>query len=364
MREEDTGGLGKARTLSGSASRITQAPDIGGLGDSRRINYGPDIPVRLPVVSVPDESPLETDNRSWFPGSVIPIPAGGYEVTLNPGRVIEYLTGGAPPDDLTYPDIYINDGGWKLIDADPAPKLIMNLGDTAFLQYKTDIFGNINTDPGDWPQVIAAPGAIASTHYQPDPGTPIPGEMYEELFTLAAGPGSSYIIVPHRTSDVEHRHELPTMRNVGGFSELVKERNPTEDTYDFRTTTGRYGVTELQSDDLVTTDLALANVGEGCPVWVEVLPEDFVAAQAEFRSIDGSGASDQQINVECDDETIRITGNGAAGAILLQDGAVTTDLIRWADGLVTANGEITLQVEELDVCVSGVVTTKKFVTIA
>jgi hypothetical protein len=296
---------------------------------------------------------------------------GAFRVTIKEGWVIERKPkyGDTPAVKFHIPKV-----GEETLDTIPRPQIDMSIGDTLWCKIVTDEMGEISEEP----EILAAAGDQDGNHYYPvDPeGSGSDGEYFVKLFKLENDAGTPNVKV-YQQSDIEHWAQLWTGENTGAGGKVFKDHKEDANIYRFRTIRGDYGISENQTADEVELDFRAANVGAGCPVWVEPLDgsgepdEDPPDGPAKFRSI-AARVTQPQINVLCEPEnpgdplpeTIRIVGNDKDGAILVEDEGAVTDLARWQDGLVTTPGETTLKVEEFKVCVNGYPETRKFLTLA
>ena len=294
-----------------------------------------------------------------------------YQVTIKEGWVIERKpkSGDTPAVKFRIPKV-----GEETLDTIPRPQIAMAFGDTLWCKIVTDEMGEISEEP----EILAAAEDQDGNHYYPeDPeGSGSDGEYFVKLFKLEDDGGTPRVKV-YQQSDIEHWAQLWTGENKGAGAKVFKDHKEDANIYRFRTVRGDYGISETQTTDEVELDFRAANVGAGCPVWVEPLDgsgepdEDPPDGPAKFRSI-AARVTQPQINVLCEPEnpgdplpeTIRIVGNGKDGAILVDDEGTVTDLARWQDGLVTTPGDTTLKVEEFKVCVNGYPETRKFLTLA
>ncbi len=269
------------------------------------------------------------------------IDGADYFVTLHPGYLRDILPkGGIGVDGISF--IMPQGGDSVPLDAATPPEFELALNDSLYLSYGTDKTGIVKGDPA--PAVIVVPSADVpkkTTHYQPtagDGGSGVDGLYYVRLGKLGGTGAEDATWQPFQNSDVEHYHDLFTGKNIGTGSSIFKERNVTDDSYEYRRVKGGFGVKNTQETSAVRLDFLATNIGGGHPVLIAPAdPEDLGTGAAQFRTIRGlteTGGVTRQIKVELApaedgtgiNQSILIRGNGVSGS----NDAVTVD-----DGLVT-----------------------------
>ena len=237
---------------------------------------------------------------------------GNYLMTLQEGWVIERATD--TTDAVEAHEVSINSN--PMSDR-PRPELTMTTGDFAYVYYETDEAGLITTTPE-----IQVGAQTASIHHQPASGAGIgvTGYYYVDLFQFVVTAGAPEIVV-HQQSDIEHSR-LWKGRNVGTGRYIHKERNGTNDTYDFR--------------NLEQVEPVGRTYGK---VIVPAAGAEFLAANDDIKfSAIAERATSPQVNVNDDGAGIvTIEGNANDGSLTWKDcDDVPTTLITWVDGLVTS----------------------------
>lgn len=319
----------RASNKLGAETKPSAAGDTVGGFDGPEITFGPsDAGVPAP-----------------FSLAKLRIVGADYCITLHPGYLRDILPkGGSGVDGISF---IMPQGGESVpLDAATPPEFELALNDSLYLSYGTDKTGLVKGDPA--PAVIVVPSADVpkkTTHYQPtagDGGSGVDGLYYVRLGKLAGTGAEDATWQPFQNSDVEHYHELFTGKNIGTGSSIFKERNVTDDSYEYRRVKGGFGVKNTQETSDVRLDFLATNIGGGHPVLIAPAdPEDLGTGAAQFRTIRGLNYAEataesitQQIKVELApaedntgiNQTIRCRGNGVTGsndAVSVMDGLVT-----------------------------------------
>lgn len=266
-----------------------------------------------------------------------------YKVIIAVGWLRDIITrGGENADGILFlmPKV-----GKDSLDADPPPEISMRVGDTLYCNFKTDKTGNVTGDA----KILAEKKTQKTVHYQPDVDGEggAEGNYWIKLGKLEAK-GEGVLWRQYQNSDIEHYHELPTFRNVGDGSAVIKERDAALDQYEVRRIRGLYGMSDTQEADRVTLDVDIENVGDGQKLIVTpdegsnkgsdgpVQVRTIRAAKPEDYSASGGGSP--QIRVETSENSIVVKGNNKNGSLAWEDcdGNVTT-LLEWSDGLITTD---------------------------
>lgn len=292
------------------------------------------------------------------PFSVIEVSesGGGYEVTLEPGRVCSANPVAAaqtpPQDGYDYFIPEISGTPMNQRDADGEyPKVQVGEGETIYCRIKRTATG-----------IVESPVAIVvderdkeSSHYQPpDPADSGTEEIYQyrRIVDLDVVSGEVELTV-WRRSDIDLEPFLWVGENVGTGSEVFKEHDEVDGVYNFRRVLGCYGLVDAVEDDSVKLSFEAENVGDSqsgtkANVYVEPDPADFPVCQdkAEFRPITQGEFSDrQQIQVVEDLEVVRVQGNGVNGTINFEDcNSATLFSLTFEDGLITTVVNTTVQI--------------------
>ena len=263
-------------------------------------------------------SALSSPQAGLPPFSVIGIEKknGNYLVTVKEGWVIE-----RKPKSDNSPAIkfHMPKSGDKPLDSIPRPQISMSIGETLWCKFSTKATGEIEEEP----ELIASSEDKDGNHYKPeDPeGSGSEGEYYIKLFKLEDDGGSPTVKV-YQQSDIEHWAQLWTGENLGPGAMVYKEYNEDDGIYNFRT------IHHREDDDEI----------------------------------------ERQIEVEEEDEVVRIKGNAKKGKIYLYSQDVEpVDLLEWKDGLVVTDQNeeefpFQFELKKLMVCVDGTPEELYFVT--
>lgn len=335
------------------------------------ISYRPD-DARTPYPIIVDRyTPKPPPRPGAFEMKSLMKVEGGFELYLGIGWVREIIAkgaaegaaeDGAATDAIAY---WVPKG---MYEGSPI-RLKLQEGDYVYVNYKTDKAGNITEDP----ELVVTQKEEDSAHYQPVDEEGAGGA--EGSYKVVVGQLVGKQWIPYTNGFIDHYQELWTGKNLGEGSNVFKKRNAEENTYEFRSLKGRYGILEEATDEEIKLDLAAENVGGGVEVLLvpevadppPTVPTPLPDAPAQFRTLRALGAAEEylggeysapQIRVTAEDAvgatgdavgkatTIRIRGNGKNGALIFVgcDGVEVIHTVEWVDGLIITAGDKTIEV--------------------
>jgi hypothetical protein len=210
------------------------------------------------------------------------------------------------------------------LNADTKPKFTMSNGDILWVNYETDDQGQITGDV----TVIVDDTNQPGTHYQPEDPQVLgeDGDYFVKLLELSVTDGNATVKV-YQQSDIEHYAQLVTAEYI----EVTGETDGGEVFKEYDRAEGKYLLRRIHHRN----------------------EEDEI---------------EKQIEVEQEDDLIRIKGNEKSGKIYMYSQDVDPfDLVEWKDGLVTTNqteeeGPFQFDLKKLWVCVDGTPEELYFVT--
>ncbi|MEM9235471.1 MAG: hypothetical protein AAGB14_01740 [Verrucomicrobiota bacterium] len=271
------------------------------------------------TISLPGGSGGGGNNGPFAPISATEDPpeSGTFNVVINEGWVIDRLPeSGVEAVALIMP-VKKDGGGDIALNASTRPEFSMSSGDFLYCVYNTDAKGKVTAETDEEVRIVVSSTDKGGTHYQPeDPldadGTK--GEYWVKLLKLEVVSGSPEII-PYCQSDIEHYHELPTLKNTVAARRIYKGRNTTTGEYEFR------------------------SLAQG---------EESTSTPGEFRD---------EIQIDESGDVLRVRGNDKFHKVEILDGdaSVPADsketLLNFRDGLL-ADGEaaLTLYKREVKIC--------------
>ncbi len=266
---------------------------------------------------------------------------GPFEVTINPGAV-GFWNPKADSDTLTFQEPTLN--GQDLA-ADPAP--ILNVASGEWVVVKVEVDGRNQSKSVPTIEI----GEQDGTHYVPQAGdtNAADGVYYIKLFKIDKV--GDEIILDHRVwTDPIICPYLWTGTNEGfGVGRVLKDFKTDDARYRFRTLARQHGVKVEEVGDSITHQFDAENVGDdGVPIYIE--PEDPIDDQskAQFRKIAGRPSPDiQQIRTRAPanpDGPAIVEGNGKVGNFIITKNGAEAGRTTWDDGLITVNGDITIEV--------------------
>lgn len=317
-----------------------------------------------------------------------------YKVVIAPGYVREILTIGAKapeskiegineevnadkgetsgPDGVKFHEPLV-DGGPKSagtsIFSDPPPEFTMKPGNLLYCNFKTENDGTVSSVT-----VVVATKEKKTRHYQPKNGDGeggLVGNYYVRLGRLAVDKDGKPIWKKGQNSDIEHYHDLPTFKNIGEGSGVLKGRKADSDQYEVRKVKGRYGLTDeinSQRDEQVELNIDVENVGSGEKLIVEETDDPNKPAKKEdtpmkVRTIralrkDEASASggEPQIRVVTEEgkdgkkgDSVIIKGNGIRGSIAFNDcDGKEVSRLAWEDGSIITSGDSAVTLGDCD----------------
>jgi len=286
--------------------------------------------VRKAIAALRDRPIISTSRPSVSGGGAFPpfsvislVKAEGdtYEVTIQEGWVIERLPKTGESSAVKF---HMPKSGTTDLNADTKPKFTMSNGDILWVNYETDDQGKITGDV----TVIVDDTNQPGTHYQPeDPqvsGTN--GDYFVKLLELSVTDGTATVKV-YQQSDIEHYAQLVTAEYI----EVTGETDGGEVFKEYDRAEGKYLLRRIHHRN----------------------------AEDEIE---------KQIEVEQEDDLIRIKGNEKGGKIYMYSQDIDPfDLLEWKDGLVVTDQNeeefpFQFELKKLMVCVDGTPEELYFVT--
>ena len=281
----------------------------------------------------------------------------GYTCRVTPGYLVNRNPAGgtgSPPDALTKYMPYIG----EVLMNEGNPTVSFTSGQSIYLRVQTDEKDQVKiVDGKHLVEIVADTAEKESVAYQPpfpdDAGSD--GDYYYLIGTITADttdPDNTKFTIEQVQGDgpIFHGPDGWQGTNVGGGSRVYKQRNASEDLYEFRSIVGRHGINSSELFDEVWLNQDNENMGGGEEVWMvpegNLDPEDYPQGTSKFRTIrplfsgEIAGVNSPQVNVETVDgessdpgsaDTIRIHGNGINRDIT-NSSSVSMTVV---DGLVT-----------------------------
>lgn len=205
----------------------------------------------------------------------------------------------------------------------PRREILLENEDFVMVNYATDVNGHPSNTP-----TITKGVERNSDHHQPPSGESAgsAGNYFVKLFKFTIIGGAPTVTV-YQQSDIEHSR-LWSGRNVGGARNVHKERDGSDDKYDFRTL-----------EQFIPT-------GENAPPYGKVIVDevgdenDAVNDSIKFSVI----SEDLEGEIEVNDDgagTITVRGNRKSGSLYWEYceedeyGSAGKTLLTWEDGLIT-----------------------------
>jgi len=293
---------------------------------------------------------------------------GGYLVVRNPQSGGEVFV-------RVKPKIGEGDDETEL-GPDETAELSVGADEKIYLKFETDYKDQLTAedppdpapDPAPPPDykvdIVVQGGDEGGTHYQPrspNDSEGVDGVYYYLLAELEVDPEDSEAATVKQIQDggpIYHSPNLWEGVNVGGFAGVYKQRKSSDDTFEFRTIYGKYGVEAREAGDQVQVDVTPENVGheQAKPIWVEPRdgngdiytdPADYPSSKLKLRKIKGLDSPQikvllDPVNGELPDE-ITIRGNEFNDPFQTQQG---TSLIDFTDGLAV---DVNDDIEEVEV---------------
>jgi hypothetical protein len=319
------------------------------------------------VLTIPRRGSWQDESGDLAPFAVAAIsqgtdgedpPAEGWNVTLEPGRVVSMNPAAAANSgngvDYKIPTI----GGTAMdendVETGERPVVFVPEGGYIYCTIERTGEGILTGTP-----TIAAESAAVtdSAHYQPgDADAAGDPEQYQKrrLCQISADPDdeTQAVIKYWQKSDIEIGPILQQAKNVGGSgSDAYKGWDAEEQRLEFYRTLGEYGLEDFLEDDVVKLRFDAENIGDGetgfaAKIYEEPDLTDPVdpTKKAKFRSLgQGEQGDERQIRIVQDGDIVRITGNGVNRTITFVDcdATVIAELV-WEDGLLTGSGDVTM----------------------
>jgi len=284
--------------------------------------------------------------------------AGNYQLQLEPGRVSSAnpVAAADGDDGIDYLVPEINGTAMDQKDGDgDFPKFDIDTGQTVYARIRRQSDGVI-VGPV---LIVAEARDEESAHYFPaDPGNSGTEEIYQYRRILDFDVVNDEVeIKVWRRSDIDLEPYLWTGDNVGTGVDVFKEHDEGNGVYNFYRVNPCYGLKGALDSNSIKLDFEAENIGYSASNFIadvyvdydEDEPDSTCADKAQFRRItQGALTNRQQIEVEEDNDVIRIQGNNVDKKIIFQD-CNSNDLVtlEFEDGLLKDAGDagdVTIQV--------------------
>jgi len=282
---------------------------------------------------------------------------GGYEVTLEPGRVCSanpVAAAQSPAEDgydYFIPEISGTPMNQRDVDGN-YPKITVQAGETVYCKIKRTAFGLVEGPV----EMVADERDKDSAHYQPpDPDDSGTEEMfqYRRIVDLDVVSGEFELTV-WRRSDIDLEPFLWIGENIGAGSGVFSDHDEVSGVYNFRRVKGCYGLADQETADTVFVEFEGENIGGSSggvgEIHVEKLDQqnpdpDPCLDKAQFKMLAPGLSGRDQIQIVNGVDVVRVRGNGINANIDFEDCSGNNIFsLSFVDGLITSAVNATLQI--------------------
>ena len=297
-------------------------------------------------ISPPSRPLVETDHPPFAMIELEEVTLGGWEMTLEPGRVRSANPVQAANDgdgyDYFVPEIAGVPMNQRDVDGN-LPTIAISDGEWIYCRIERDVEGVVIPPC----EIVVDVAEKKSAHYQPvnpDDSGVEEIDQYARILQFDIVTGEPEITV-WRESDIDVNPFQWAGENLGSGARPFKKHEDTTGRWQFRTDVGCYGITAAEVGDEIIFDFKAENTsptgGEAtADVYVEPTEAELLTCpKAKFRPLTQGPSGRKEIEVVQSATSIAVMGNDVTGSLVFLDcGGATIHTHSWVDGLVTTTG--------------------------